>query len=149
MTVGGVTTTYGTWSNGSGPEGGPGGLRVNQEKDLPYPNVSTRSANLTAEQLKSVQGFISNTAAKGEGAWKLLSPCSTFARDAWRAGTGENLKNTFMGVSTPNQLAISIQKANGGDPRGLLVAPRGNNSSIYEMSNRGISSMESLYTSSF
>jgi len=104
---------------------------------------------LDAEQLKSVQGFIDKTTAKGEGAWKLLSPCSTFARDAWKAGTGENLKNTFMGVSTPNQLAISIQKANGGLPRGNLAAPRGNNSSVFELSNRGISSMGSIYASSF
>ena len=86
---------------------------------------------------------------KGAGAWTLGGPCSSFARDAWKAGTGEDLNSNTLGglgpVSNPNSLRKSIIKANGGKANAVAASPRKNSSASFGSSGRfsGSSSLNS------
>jgi hypothetical protein len=46
---------------------------------------------------------------QGADAWKLRRPCTSFAHDAWQAGTGENLNTGFL--NSPQTLVDSINQA--------------------------------------
>ncbi len=114
---GGTGTTYGTWGNN--PRGLGNGLHTNLEQGRT--GDATRSAHLTDEQEKALLKKISDYQAKGKDGWGYLSPCSTFASDAWEAGTGEKLAHRRLGVvSNPSTLKDSIEAANTG---GAVAVP--------------------------
>ncbi len=105
-------TTYGTWGNN------PDGLGNGLHRDLEAGRVSdvSRSARLTDDQEKALMAKIKQYEDKGEKGWGLLSPCSTFAADAWKAGTGESLSHRSAIISNPSKLKGSIEAANGVGP---------------------------------
>jgi RHS repeat-associated protein len=113
-------STWGLWTNANGT-----GLLSNQEIAL-IPNSylpavkipdASRSAYLNDEQEARLFSMINEYKRKG---WSLSSPCSTFASDAWKAGTGEFLDPTRWGISTPAHLRESIVNANGGATSGIF-----------------------------
>ena len=57
-------------------------------------------------------------------------PCSTFAADAWHAGTGETLNTQWGPISNPSTLTNSIISANGGQAN-LTVQQQPNGSSSW------------------
>ena len=93
---------------------------------------------------KRLMSKIDEYKKKGAGAWTLGGPCSSFARDAWKAGTGEDLNSNTLGglgpVSNPNSLRKSIIKANA-----VAASPRKNSSASFGSSGRssGSSSLNS------
>jgi len=107
---GGGTTTYGTW----GPKSNPAGEGLLPDQELNFrPADATRSTHLNDAQETKLNGVISDYSKKGASGWGYLSPCSTFASDAWKAGTGESL-NPNGPYSNPSTLKNSIINANGG-----------------------------------
>lgn len=109
---GGPPTTYGTWGNN------PGGLGNGLHRDLEAGRASdvSRSVHLTDDQEKALMAKIKEYEDKGEKGWGHLSPCSTFAADAWKAGTGESLSHRSGIISNPSKLKVSIDTANGVGP---------------------------------
>ncbi len=128
----GESTGYGTWGN-TGPANSSGnatsgGVMQNEEKargmtSLDKDTVS-RTVGLTADGLKAAMGEIGEFQAKGPGAWNAGAPCSTFAHDVWKAGTGEALAYTKGGISNPTSLAVSIVNANGGSKNSGVESAR-------------------------
>jgi RHS repeat-associated protein len=106
---GGTTTTYGTWGNN--PNGLGNGLHENLEAGRVA--IASRTAQIDDEQEKRLKETIANTAAKGEDGWGYLTPCSSFAADAWNNATGESL-SPYGPYSNPSTLMQSIFDANGG-----------------------------------
>lgn len=125
---GGTTTTYGTWGNN--PSNMGNGLHENLE--LGRTDGVSRSAHIDDAAEKKLMDKINAYKGKGAKAWKLGSPCSSFARDAWKAGTGENLNSNTLGgigpISNPSTLSKSINKANGGG--GLIGGAGGSSGSM-------------------
>lgn len=113
---GGEPTTYGTWGNNPGNLGN--GLHRNLESEL-VP-MSSRVAILNDEQEAALMAKIKQYEDKGADGWKYLSPCSGFAADAWKAGTGEDLSHRSGIISNPSKLLQSITAANG---LGEVAAP--------------------------
>jgi hypothetical protein len=105
-------TTYGTWGNNPGHLGN--GLHRDIERKRLYPSHSTRSAYLDDEQEAKLFAKILEYEEMQQRAWRRLFPCSTFAADAWRAATGEELRHRrrFVFLSTPARLKRSIDAAN-------------------------------------
>lgn len=101
------STTYGTWGNRKPP-----GLRANEEKGFNYTGQASRSVQLTDEQEKKFVAELARYEKMGDKGWSMLSPCSTFAGDAWGAATGEKLPTRTWGISNPDTLKKSIEKAN-------------------------------------
>ncbi|MEO7329568.1 MAG: hypothetical protein ABI193_13395 [Minicystis sp.] len=101
--------TYGTWGNN------PDNLGNGLHKDLEAGReaMSKRSTHLTDEQEAALMKKIKEYEDMGTDGWKKLSPCSTFAADAWKAGTGESLSHRSGIISTPTKLLESINTANG------------------------------------
>ena len=142
---GGKTTTYGTWGNN--PTGKGNGLFTDLEQGRGAD--ATRSMHLDDAAEKRLMSKIDEYKKKGAGAWTLGGPCSSFARDAWKAGTGEDLNSNTLGglgpVSNPNSLRKSIIKANGGKANAVAASPRKNSSASFGSSGRssGSSSLNS------
>ena len=142
---GGKTTTYGTWGNN--PTGKGNGLFTDIEQGRGAD--ATRSMHLDDAAEKRLMSKIDEYKKKGAGAWTLGGPCSSFARDAWKAGTGEDLNSNTLGglgpVSNPNSLRKSIIKANGGKANAVAASPRKNSSASFGSSGRssGSSSLNS------
>lgn len=112
------STTYGTWGNRNPP-----GLRVNEEKSFTYPDVATREMNLTDAQEEKLKKEIERYKKMGPEGWTYLSPCSTFAADAWLAATGETLKTRSWGISNPDALKQSIEQVNNSQPNFDVQTP--------------------------
>lgn len=110
---GGAPTTYGTWGNN--PEGLGNGLHENLE--LGKTSDASRSAHLDDEQEQKLYAVVQQYKGKGEDGWGYLSPCSTFAEDAWEAATGEKLATRSYGIiSNPSKLKDSIEATNANSP---------------------------------
>jgi RHS repeat-associated protein len=107
---GGKPTTYGTWGNN--PTGRGNGLFTNLEAGRS--SDASRAMHLDDKQEATLNSVISSYASKGEDAWQLGEPCSTFAADAWNQSTGEHLDATWGPISNPATLTESIVSANGG-----------------------------------
>lgn len=111
----GKTTTYGTWGNNPYDMGN--GLHENLE--LRMNADASRSTHLDDAAEKRFLDQVQSYKDKGEDGWKYLNPCSGFASDAWKAGTGESLSSrNFLGISTPTNLKESIEAANKKDGKG-------------------------------
>ncbi|HEV2806741.1 MAG TPA: RHS repeat-associated core domain-containing protein [Chthoniobacterales bacterium] len=106
-----VTTTYGTFSNLTDR---PNGVAIGVD-GTKADAVRTKWIDDAGE--RDLFRFIHYMQAKGEDAWHLISPCSSFAAIAWFWGTGEELNDRDVhGIHNPTTLADSIAAANG---RGL------------------------------
>jgi hypothetical protein len=66
--------------------------------------------------------LINKYEGKGEDAWGVLFPCSTFAADAWNKSTGEDL-SPYGPYSNPSSLKNSILDANNAYQEGWHPAP--------------------------
>jgi hypothetical protein len=123
---GGAATTYGTWGNN--PNGLGNGLH--EDLELGRTGDATRTARLTDEQEKRLFEKIKEYKDEKEDGWGYLSPCSTFAADAWEAGTGEKLSHRTLVISNPSKLKEAIEQA---DAAGAVAPPlppaRGSSSS--------------------
>ncbi|WP_373991713.1 hypothetical protein [Duganella sp. BuS-21] len=106
--IDGDSVTFGTWGNR--PTGEGNGLLQNVEGDLKP--TATRSSIIDHQQELRLFDLINTYKSRGEQAWTLLTPCSTFASDAWQQATGERLVHQTAGVSTPARLAKAIMEAN-------------------------------------
>ena len=107
---GGSTTTYGTWGNN--PMNMGNGLHENLEAGRSAD--ASRGTHINDAQEAKLMGTIKSYKDRGAGAWQLGAPCSTFARDAWAASTGERLNSNYGPISNPTTLKESIISANGG-----------------------------------
>lgn len=131
----GKSTTFGTWGNS--PTGSGNGLLQNAEGDRK--SDATRTCIIDDEQQQRLFTLINTYRERGTQAWTLLTPCSTFASEAWEQATGEHLIHQTAGVSTPSRLARSIIEANRSDQRaerGSATTQRQRSSSIPEGSAR-------------
>lgn len=131
----GKSTTFGTWGNS--PTGSGNGLLQNAEGDRKAD--ATRTCTIDDEQQRRLFKLINTYRDRGTQAWTLLTPCSTFASEAWEQTTGEHLIHQTAGVSTPSRLARSIIEANQNDQRAELdsaTTQRQRSSSIPEGSAR-------------
>lgn len=108
---GGKATTYGTWGNN--PTGQGNGLF--QDLELGRPSDASRSVHLTDAQEQRLNDTVAKYRAKGTGAWGYLSPCSTFAAEAWENASGEGLSHRSGIISNPSKLKLSIAAANAND----------------------------------
>ncbi|MNC28446.1 hypothetical protein D3C75_766510 [compost metagenome] len=128
----GTTTTYGTWGNN--PTGHGNGLFENLE--LSRSADATRTIHIDDIKEKELYDLIKQYKDKGNDAWKLSSPCSSFARDAWNTAANENLNSNYGFISNPTTLKNAIIDANGGIPHGIMVYPNGGNSASSGASGR-------------
>lgn len=128
----GTTTTYGTWGNN--PTGHGNGLFENLE--LSRSADATRTIHIDDIKEKELYDLIKKYKDKGNDAWKLSSPCSSFARDAWNTAANENLNSNYGFISNPTTLKNAIIDANGGIPHGIMVYPNGGNSASSGASGR-------------
>jgi RHS repeat-associated protein len=106
---GGGSVTFGTWGNN--PDNLGNGLQTNLE--LGRTGDASRSMHLDDKQESKLLDLIEDYKNQGAGGWGFTSPCSTFASDAWAAGTGESL-SPYGPYSNPSSLKNSIINANGG-----------------------------------
>ncbi|MQA21666.1 hypothetical protein [Rugamonas rivuli] len=107
--IDGQSMTYGTWGNN--PTGEGNGLLENAEPPTLKANA-TRSQVIDHEQERRLFEIIETYRQRGDQAWTLRTPCSTFAAEAWGRATGEQLVHQTALVSTPARLAKSIIEAN-------------------------------------
>ncbi len=127
----GTITTYGTWGNN--PHGLGNGLHPNLEIGRVDPEEAYRTEYLDDAEEAKLMALIQQYRSQGANGWKLGRPCSTFAADAWHAGTGETLNTHWGPMSNPATLTDSIIRANGGKP-GLILQPQPNGSSSWSRS---------------
>ncbi len=106
----GGTTTYGTWGNN--PMNLGNGLHENLEAGRA--GDASRGTHIDDAREARLMGLINAYKGMGPDAWQYGAPCSTFARDAWEAGTGEHLNSNYGPISNPTTLKESIISANGG-----------------------------------
>jgi hypothetical protein len=106
--IDGKPVTFGTWGNN--PTGQGNGLLENAEAE--FQPHATRSRIVDLEQERRLFEFIQDYRGRGEQAWTLLRPCSTFAAEAWEYVTGETLAHQTALVSNPGRLVRSIAEAN-------------------------------------
>jgi len=142
---GGVTTTYGTWGNN--PTGKGNGLFTNLEAGRGAD--ASRSMHINDAQEKELLKKIDDYKKMGKDGWKLGAPCSSFARDTWKAGTGEDLNSNYGPISNPTTLKESIVKANGGLPNATATAPNGGVSASFGSIGRSFGSSINSSGSSF
>lgn len=116
---GGTATTYGTWGND--PRGLGNGLHENLETGR-TPDA-TRTIRIDDAGEARLMATIDQYRSAGEDGWGYLSPCSTFAADAWESATGETLGHRTGLISNPSTLKDSIEEANGGTPTGGGTLP--------------------------
>jgi RHS repeat-associated protein len=109
-----ITYKWGTW----GREDYGIGLKENFVHDFEYLDdscASRRSKYIDDNQERILGKSLSKYNGKGPGAWSEWSPCSSFAANAWKAATGEDLADRHLGglgYSDPNILADGIDRAN-------------------------------------
>lgn len=120
----GGETTFGTWCNN--PTGKVNGLFENPEAGRSADAM--RMARLDDDQEKKLMDSISKYKNMGADAWRMGAPCSSFARDAWKNATGEDLNSNYGFISNPTTLKESIIKANGGTSNGYMNPPRNGSS---------------------
>ena len=117
---GGAPTSYGTF--GFGVEA-PRGLNTNWEiehwseyGDRSKYDVFSRTTWLNDAQEAALMSRIDAYRRLGDDAWTSDKTCSTFAGDAWRSATGENLevKSEDDTYANPITLSRAIRKANNG-----------------------------------
>lgn len=96
--IDGQSMTYGTWGNN--PTGEGNSLLENAEPPALLANA-TRSRVIDHEQERRLFEIIEAYRQRGEQAWTLRTPCSTFAAEAWARTTGEHLVHQTALVSTP------------------------------------------------
>jgi hypothetical protein len=110
---GGTTSTYSTWAWGDRNNA----LYVNRDKELmdtgKLSPQSSRTMYIDDKAEKNLMGFISKTQKQKEP-WQPGTPCSGFARNAWRVATGEDLNSNLGILNNPTTLKESIVNANGG-----------------------------------
>ena len=142
----GKTTTYGTWVYNPTRKGN--GLFINLEQDRGA--YATRSMHLDDVAEKRLINKNYEYKKKGEDTWTLGRPCSSFARDAWNAGTKEDLNSNRVGglgpISNSTTLKELIIKANEGVTNATTDLPRKN--SIVSFGSSGRSSGSSSSNSS-
>ena len=109
----GAAKTYGTWGNNPTNKGN--GLFENLE--LGRTSDASRSARIDDKHEAALLTVIDGYKKKGESGWGYLSPCSTFAADAWKAGTGEKLAHRSGIISNPSKLKDSIKAAAASDAK--------------------------------
>lgn len=109
--IDGVPVTFGTWGNN--PTGQGNGLLENAEAG--FPPHATRSRIIDIEQERRLFEIIQEYRKRGDQAWTLLTPCSTFAAEAWEYATGERLAHQTALVSNPGRLVRSIAESNARD----------------------------------
>jgi RHS repeat-associated protein len=124
---GGGTTTYGTWGNN--PNGLGNGLLQNLEQGRGAD--ASRTEHLNDAQESQLMNQIQQYRDKGADGWKLGSPCSTFAADAWHSATGETLNTHWGPISNPTTLTQSIINANGGQANMVATPSPAGSSSPY------------------
>ena len=118
---GGTPTSYGTY----GPMvQAPRGLNTNWELDhwKQYADrtgnydVISRSMWIDDAHERALMELIARYRGRGEKAWTSSAPCTTFAKEAWGAATGEKLIDKKKGDSWPNpaRLGESIRSLNRG-----------------------------------
>lgn len=110
---GGETKTYGTWGNN--PTGEGNGLFENLE--LGRSSDANRKTHIDDKQEAELYKLIDEYKNKKEDAWGYLSPCSTFAANAWKTATGEKLSHRSGIISNPSKLKKSIEAANANDAK--------------------------------
>jgi len=110
---GGKAKTYGTWGNN--PTGKGNGLFENIE--LGMASDESRSIHINDKQEADLMKLIEEYKEKGDGGWGYLSPCSTFAAEAWETGTSESLSHRSGIISNPSKLKESIATANTKDKK--------------------------------
>lgn len=103
----GVAKTYGTWGND--PIGKGNGLFENIE--LGRSSDASRTMHIDDKHEAELLSLIDQYKKEGNSGWGYLSPCSTFAADAWKAGTGETLSHRSGIISNPSKLKTSIEAA--------------------------------------
>lgn len=108
---GGTSKTYGTWGNN--PNNLGNGLH--EDLELGRSGDTQRSAQLTDEQEAQLMAKIQQYKDQGEDGWQYLSPCSSFAADAWETATNESLAHRSIIISNPSKLKESILAANARD----------------------------------
>ena len=121
------------------------GLFTNLEQDRGA--FATRSMNLDDVTEKRLMNKNYEYKKKGEDTWTLGRPCSSFARDAWNAGTKEDLNSNRVGglgpISNSTTLKESIIKANGGVTNATTDLPRKNSIASFGSSGRSSGSSSS------
>ncbi|WP_211228148.1 hypothetical protein, partial [Azovibrio restrictus] len=142
---GGSVTTCGTWGNN--PTGEGNGLFQNLE--LGRSADASRSMHIDDAAEKKLLEKIDDYKSKGEKAWRLGGPCSSFARDTWNSATNENLNANLGPISNPTTLKESIIDANGGVANAIANKPEGGSSASSGSFGRssGASSLNSLGSS--
>jgi RHS repeat-associated protein len=118
------TTTYGTWGNN--PTGNGNGLFENLEAGRT--SDAARSMYLDDNAEEALLDKIQLYRNMGQNAWKYGSPCSEFARDAWKTATSESLNSNWGPLNNPTTLKYSIISANGGVNYNTATRPNGGNS---------------------
>ncbi len=113
----GPVRTYGTWGNDPKKDG-TNGLFDDLEITWSSSDAS-RAMRIDARGEERLLAKVAEYRKLGSDAWKLGAPCSSFARDAWEAATGENLNSNYGPFSTPTVLKESIIAANGGKASNL------------------------------
>jgi hypothetical protein len=106
--IDGVPMTFGTWGNN--PTGQGNGLLENTE--VIFKADATRSRFIDHVQEQRLFEVINAYRLRGEQAWTLLTPCSTFAAEAWEYATGEHLMHQTALISNPGRLVRSIAESN-------------------------------------
>jgi RHS repeat-associated protein len=110
---GGVTTTYSTWG-GMNTRNIPAGLQENVEPQIGgYTATTQRRTHIDDAGEARLMDVIAWYKKHG---WSINRPCSSFAHDAWMAGTGENLHYQYHDFSNPTSLDEGILQANHGIP---------------------------------
>jgi RHS repeat-associated protein len=121
---GGNKTTYGTWKWDNSDRDARG-LYENREAGIMCGgNVACHYAYLDDNEEAKLFGIIGDYRNKSQShdAWSYLSPCSSFAADAWNAATGEYL-SPYGPYSNPTSLYNAIIYANGGYIEGQRPVP--------------------------
>ena len=121
------------------------GLFTNLEQDRGA--YATRSMHLDDVTEKRLMNKNYEYKKKGEDTWTLGRPCSSFARDAWNAGTKEDLNSNRVGglgpISNSTTLKELIIKANGGVTNATTYLPRKNSIASFGSSGRSSGSSSS------
>jgi RHS repeat-associated protein len=113
----GKITTYGTYQENAGSNGGEQGLRENEElnnHDAYYndPSLTSRSLEINGEQVEKFDEKINEYKKMGNDAWGIGHPCSSFAVDTWNYTTNEKLDRN-VAHHTPFSVALSIYETKG------------------------------------
>ena len=101
---------------GGPPANNPLGLGNGLHENLELGRIgdASRTMYLNDTQQAKLYALIKQYRDMGQDGWKLGTPCSTFAANAWKSATGEKLNVHWGPISNPTTLKESIIAANGG-----------------------------------